>query len=298
MMKSANLVVTGKDYNQYSGKVSFPFRPNFKVTNQDIALITATFNNSFFNVSLGRRSIVLQFPKYTGPNAFDWVTYTLLIPDGFYEIHDFDQRIQHFCIQNNLYLIDNVTGRFVYFVRLYANANEYRIQFDNHMIPTATQLVTLDWSVPAGSTSGIVNPGAGDQMRSPTISFNDQLVKVFGVSEGFTTVSTVSVDPVWDPSPSSKLGDGVPKVNPVTAVIVRCNLVNNGYANPSDILGVCPVTSVFGAVNQMILPIPTFTPAVPGEHGSCEISFMDQDLNKLFMFDSDMTFTIQIREPA
>ena len=78
--------------------------------------ITAAYNNNSF---------VLNFP--TGSTSTSYTQFTIILPDGFYTMSDFNNYIDQFCITNGLYLI-NSSGQNVYYINFSTNQNYYAVQ--------------------------------------------------------------------------------------------------------------------------------------------------------------------------
>jgi hypothetical protein len=184
----------------------------------------------------------------------------------------------------------------VYFVAVGVNAVQYKTTFSVSLVPTSTQVTTETWTIPGVPTGGaMVNPG-GNVAVSPTITVG-ALSELFGTSAGvYPNVPVVSSAGTYNGSPTVTLGTSAPAINPVNAVIVRCNLVHNSeYGYPVDMLAQIPLTATYGAANQFVPPAPIFTPVGNSSYGSVELSFMNDNLETLFFYDSDLSFTLELR---
>jgi len=83
----------------------------------------------------------------------------------------------------------------------------------------------------------------------------------------------------------------------VNAVIVRCNLVDNSIAMPSDVLDNFPITSTFGS-NISYLPISDNAVKLKaGMFSSMVISFAVQNYNPLPMNDPNVLISVLIKFP-
>jgi hypothetical protein len=77
---------------------------------------------------------------------------------------------------------------------------------------------------------------------------------------------------------------------------MRCNLVDNNIASPSDILDGVPINSTFGS---NITYDPSFEKWVrmkDGTFNQMTITFNDQNLNTLFALDPNILLTLLIRK--
>ena len=86
--------------------------------------ITAAYNNNSF---------VLNFP--TGSTSTSYTQFTIILPDGFYTMSDFNNYIDQFCITNGLYL-SNSSGQNVYYINFSTNQNFYAVQLLLYTVPT------------------------------------------------------------------------------------------------------------------------------------------------------------------
>jgi hypothetical protein len=55
------------------------------------------------------------------------------------------------------------------------------------------------------------------------------------------------------------------------------------------------MVAAYGAVNQFVAPAPIFTPVGNSTYQGIELSFMNDDLQPLFFFDKDLSFTLELR---
>ncbi|ETP00004.1 hypothetical protein F441_22575, partial [Phytophthora nicotianae CJ01A1] len=67
--------------------------------------------------------------KIIWPIAATTTTYSITLPDGTYSASDINNYLQYWSIQNNLYLTNNTTGEYYYFISCAENPSAYAIQF-------------------------------------------------------------------------------------------------------------------------------------------------------------------------
>ncbi len=95
----------------------------------EVALSTLYMYYSWQNVNnttLSNNTFQFTLPTLTQDSTGAAVgpfnlTYTVVLPNGLYEIADINAFLQDFCIQNNLFLINATTGEYVYFIQLQTN---------------------------------------------------------------------------------------------------------------------------------------------------------------------------------
>ena len=88
-----------------------------------------------------------------------------------------------------------------------------------------------------------------------------------------------------------------PLASMVNGVIVRCNLVSNPIASPSDVLDSFAITSTYGS-NINYLPIANNQVKMKkGRYNNLIISFSDQNYNQILALDPNVLITVIIRIP-
>jgi hypothetical protein len=297
---SIPILLNSSNYNAANGKLVYQFPRSQILSSKEVALTAASFYNSFFNISAANvnNTITFNFPAFTAANTYTMVPYTMTFDDGFYSFNDINSAIQNFCIGQNLYLYDPSSAKNVYFVAVSVNSVQYKCSLSVALIPTNTQRTTLGWTIPGVPSGGaIVNPTTGNIAVSPTITVPTGLASLLGISPGtYPSVPVTSTAATYTANPTVTLGSSAPAINPVNAVIVRCNLVNNSnFGYPVDMIAQIPMTAAYGAVNQYSAPAPTFTPVGNSAYQSIELSFANDDLSPLFFFDKDLSFTLELR---
>lgn len=102
-----------------------------------------------FEVALGSISIYYSWRAITAQrlnNSFKVIwptdstttTYTITLPDGTYSASDINAYLQYWSIQNNLYLTNNTTGAYYYFLSCAENQSSYAIQFTMQPVKNLT----------------------------------------------------------------------------------------------------------------------------------------------------------------
>lgn len=286
-------------YNPQSGKIVYTLPSPMRFSDCEISLISSTYYNSFKNISATLGNNVISGHLPSGTTAGTLVAWSMTLADGFYSISDMNNALWNYFVLNGLYLYSSAANSNIYFAQIIVNPATYVVQLQTFLVPSAAQAVTLGWTQPAGgalvlSTSG-TNYYAGD------ITITANLGLVLGIPGGCTTTSWNQA--AWSNQPGGAnvnpilpyVGTLAPALNPVTSLIVRCNLVCARIGNPVDMLCQIPLVSSYGAVDQFQASYPTFAPVVTAKYSTIELSFMDQNLNTLYFFDPELTFTLQIK---
>jgi hypothetical protein len=208
-------------------------------------------------------------------------TITCTLPNGYYSVADINSFIQQQLIANNIgYLVDN-NGNYVYYIELVENAVYYSIQQNSYACPTV---------LPTGWT----NPSA---WTLPTTTRTPQLVILstnnFGRLIGFNSGTTPT--PVQTTN-YSKISDTTPQISPVQSVIMSCNLLQNKYMSPQNILySFTSSGSQFGGLIERAPNFEQWVRVADGDYSSIEIQFLSQDYQALPLNDVNITVLLLIK---
>jgi hypothetical protein len=207
--------------NQYRYK--FPLSANFK--NVEVAVQSISMYNSQYNIdreAYGNNSFKVEVP--TGATSS---TISITLQDGIYSYTDTNRMIQTALVNAGAYLID-ADGNNTFFIQLIENATYYAAQVDVSATPTLIGSYTR-------TAAGLYSSGGSGlptTARVPRfIADNQEFGKLIGFLAGqYPSASSTT--------PASFLSTLPPQINPVSAYVVRCSLVNNSFTAPPDILTV------------------------------------------------------------
>ncbi len=204
---------------------------------------------------------------------------------------DIQNYIELQCINNGLYLVNG--GKNVYFIDLSTNATFYKNQFVFNLVPTALTGAYAGYTQPP---TGYWSATAGNGL--PTISTTAYITLVavgsIGPILGFTAGSYPSSGPYT--VNASSLSNITPNATTVNGIVLRCNLVDNNIASPSDILDSFNINATFGANITYSPNFPKFVKLKDGIYNSMIISMVDQNLNSISAQDPNVLITLMIRQ--
>lgn len=271
VLNSSNVIGSNNNTFQYKFmNGNFKLNENAKMAISQITIpyswynITSLNNNKTFNITWVNAGAGMQ-------------TYT--IPDGFYTVSDLNAYIQQICIANGFYLIDS-NGDNYYYIVLSTNTNYYKVQL---------LLMNVPMSLPTGWTAPSNFAGYSFMASiTPTFSLDvsGSIASIIGFLPGFTRGGYAE--------PDSSLSTLTPNITPVNSLIVRCNLVNNLVAIPSDILDAIPINTTFGSNINYVPNYEKWVKLSSGTYNSFNISFSDQNLNQLYSLDPNVSITLLI----
>jgi hypothetical protein len=276
--------------------MSFPILLNLNnqvSVNQFTYRLSRPIDFSQFEVALGSISIYYSWKAITaqrGNNAFKviWATgattttYTITLPDGTYSAADLNAYLQYWSIQNNLYLINNTTGSYQYFISVSENPSSYALQFTMSPYKAATGFTAAS-GAPAFSTSGY----------TPQLQIIDSGSTSFSAIVGLSQATYPSSQQATQYSANSNL---VPQVDPVAAVVVGCSNLYNPMASHSQVLHTFTSAGVGygGLITTSQGQGIAFTP-MQGAGSELTIAFYTQDMTPLQIVDPNLCIRLLMR---
>ena len=274
ILNSSSLVLNGSLNNTY--RYTFP-SGSVKFNGSKVAVANVSMYYSWYNITAtqNNNSFQLIWPIGAGTN-----TYTITLPNGFYDISEINSYLQQFCITNGLYLI-NGSGQYVYYAEFITNSNYYAIQFNAYSIPT---------SLPVGYTA------PSNWVGYPTTAYTPQLIVPSTNFRNIIGFNAATLPSSQQTSTYSKLSDITPQVTPVQSVVMACTLLNNRYSNPSTILySFSPAGTAFGSVIQANPNQLSFIDIQDGNYPYFDVQFYDQNFNSLQINDTNLIIQLLIK---
>ena len=283
VLNSNNVIGTNNSTFQYNF-----IQGAFRSKDCEMSIGSLTIPYSWYNVSsfYNNKTFSLTFP-YLATTA----TLNIVLPDGFYTVSDINQYIELECINNGLYLVN--AGQNVYFINLSTNITYYKNQFVFNLVPIAltgayagyTQPPTGYWSATAGN-------GLPTVSTTPFITLAS--VGSIGPIIGFTGGTYPSAGPYT--VNASSLSNITPNATTVNGIVLRCNLVDNNIASPSDILDSFNINATFGANITYSPNFPKFIRLKDGTYNSMILTMVDQNLNSISAQDPNVLITLIVRK--
>jgi hypothetical protein len=275
------IIINSSNYVAGSGNsftYNFPTSKRFAV-GSGLGLSSISIYNSIFNITArrGNNSVIFTFLG---------TAYTFLIPDGFYSVSDLNYFLQSQMILNNLYLIANDSADYVYFVEIAINSVRYSTSLNFYVIPTESDALSQEYTKPPNATWSYPV-----SQRTPSLEFNQAFGNLIGQSAG-----------IYPPTPlySSNiqyLSTKTPVISPVDSMIFTCNLVFSSYSIPNSVFFTLPISSQIGGMIQSNSTSIQYNDILPQAFSSLQIDIYDQQFNKVFLNDVEMTLSLSIYEP-
>jgi hypothetical protein len=245
---------------------------------------------SQYEIALGSVSIYYSWRAITAqrqnnsfkviwPTASTTTTYSITLPDGTYSASDINNYLQYFCIQNNLYLINNTTGQYHYFISCAENPSSYALQFTFQ---------------PVRAISGYT--AASGMPTMPVSAYTPQLQidnSAFGLIVGLTPATYPAAQTTSVYAINSNL---VPQVDPVACVVVMCSNLYNPLSSNNQVVHTFTSAGVEygGLITTSQGNGISFTPC-QGTNSELTISFVDQEMKPLGIIDNNLCIRLLMR---
>jgi hypothetical protein len=248
-----------------------------------VALASITMYNSTPNITTTYNNMSFQYIWIDG------LTYTVTMPDGFYEISDINNFLHQTMLNNGHYLVEVSTGNFVWFLTLAVNTSTYKIDVVTYRM-NQTLFPPASYTVGTGTAPAWTNPVAPGTYPRIIVQAN-AFTDVIGFVAGTYPAAGLTGDNITTSSTY------IPQVSPLSAYIVTCNLVNNTWATPPNLLYSFPPASTFGAQFIVAPNEMSFIDTNPGYYGSFKLEFKDQDNRNTVLLDPNITCLIIYKSP-
>jgi len=273
--------------NSNNSTYTYSFPSTAVFNNHELAIQSISMYYSWMNISQALGNNVFSYSWTVGVTT---TTYTIIIPDGLYELADLNNLLQFNMIKNGTYLI-NATSQNVYYAEFLVNATSYKFQINTFPVPT---------SLPSGYTAPVANipagysafPGYPTTTQNPVVTIPASFNNIMGFASGFATASNVGVG-----TNLTYNSTVTPQIQPSPNALVACQIVSNKYASPSSVIySVVPDVELAGLIKS-----------APNEYAWCDINkgnynnltiqfLSSSTFSPLQLLDSNLTILVLIRE--
>jgi hypothetical protein len=143
VLNQTNLVADGQN-----NKLVYNFPNSVKFSKAYLAVSSISMYYSWFNISNELKNNTFSYTWVVGGTT---TTYTIVVPDGLYEVSTLNQLLQFNFLNNNHYLLTS-TGQVQYYAEFVVNPSRYAVQINTFLVPDAATAATLGYTLPAGQT--------------------------------------------------------------------------------------------------------------------------------------------------
>ncbi len=264
-------------------RVQFPAPQTFQ--NCELALASLNVFFSWYNIqaAYGNNSFSYTWPTSTGTQTF-----TVVIPDGSYDVAGLNTYLQFVCQQNGTYLLDG-GGNAVYYLTWVPNLTYLRTTLTATPLPAT---LPTSYSLPTNYPGGaLASTSQTPQLIIPAVTSSLSSISVF---LGFSAGSYPS-------TPSSSVyqinSQYIPEVDVVSTVNVSCDIVNNGLISPQPnvVYSFSPQVA-FGSQISIQPPQRDWFTVVDSTYTGLTVTLTDQQGHPLPMQDPVWSATLLVRK--
>lgn len=267
--------------NNYIGNSTFRYTfpaGSISLNRSEIGLESISIPYSWFNITTAFNNRIFTIAVPNG--AVGYIYNQVTVDQGFYTLESLNFWLQNWMIQNDLYLVDDATGNYIYNFKIISNETFYRTQINLYPFLTAAEATAAGYSDPTGNY-----PFATVSGRLPMVTLGDSnnFYKLLGFSPGTYNSAT-------------NLGNLVPQLSPVTQVIVQTINLDNKYSGvPSNLHAFTIVNTTFGSMIQVEPPTITFVDVTDCSVDHIDIKLVDQNYNPLVFQDTAVLIKLIIK---
>ena len=274
IMNSTNVVPNGKN-----NALVYKFPNSVQFNNHTIAVQSISLYYSWTNINANPlENNTFSYIWYVGATP---TTYTIVIPDGLYEITDINKYLQFKFIENGTYLI-NASNNFVYYADIVVNPNRYAIQVNTFAVPT---------TLPAGFTTPANWVGFPTTTFNPSLIFPPNFSDLIGYADNFATSLNTGVGTTL-----SYLSTTSPAVQPNSSIYLAMSNINNKYASPSSIIyNITPRVGLGQQINEFP-PQFAWNKLMSGTYNELRVQFLGQDKQPITLLDPEMSIVFVIND--
>ena len=280
-----SVIITGENLVASSA----PYNDTYKYTvptgmvdlrNHEVAIASVNLWYSWYNISAERQNNTFsyKFPVSDGGGGTTYQEVSVTIPDGNYSIdpdnNTLNAYLQFVMVQNKHYLIDDITGDYIYYMEIVRNVTTNLAEIVCYAVPT---------SLPANSKQP-TDPGWDFPANGycPQITLPTGFARILGFTPQSVPPTDTNVGDYYTTGTSRTL------FYPVTNVIIGCSLLHNTLSIPNTSLFQFPITDqqfnsqIGNAYNFAYQPVDS------GYYSEFTIRFFDQKGNRLQLGDTDI----------
>lgn len=268
VLNSSN-VVSGSNNTRYRYTFNSPVEIKENAT---LSISNITMPYSWFNITSVYRNNIVEIEWASGGT----ILYFLLhLKDGYYTVVDLNKLVQYTCIENGLYLIDDL-GNHVYYLTITYDPLFYAVRITGYSIPTS---LPTGWTAPSNWVGFPIAP------YTPRLLVNRRFGELIGFSQ--TVIGTIT--------PYSVISTQTPQGSVVNSIVVRSNLIDNDSGFPTDILDTIPIDVPFGTNLNYSPKELKVVKCASGTIQSFDIFFSDQNLNPMYILDKNVCISLLLK---
>jgi hypothetical protein len=303
---SQNNIVPGS-LNKGNNQLAYQFPNSVSFPNHEIAVQNISMYYSWVNINgTTLNNNTFYYLWYVASVS---TPFSVVIPDGLYEISTINKYLQFILISRGHYAKDNTNSVNVYFSELIVNEASYGVQINNFPIPAPFLVgpsTTFTYNTVSYTTPGNwANPGT---IFTPTITMCNPVTlaftnfyKIVGFPALWSSYNTnggapytYTVNPAT--SATSQNSTTAPNVQPNPTLFFAISNIDNKYSNPSTIVYQINADVGFGQLINITPPQFAFNKLLPGTYNGLRLSILGTNFQPIDILDPAMTITMVIKD--
>jgi hypothetical protein len=274
-------------------RYNFPRTTEFK--DMEIGVKSIDMYNSIFNInaSLYNNNIFQYFWFNSAGNLA--TLFNITIPDGYYDVSSIDEYLKSQLILRSHCLVDSTGTKYYFFLKISNNINRYAVQLDT--IKTFTDSQALAGVTIGGTVYNYPATRVNNWKFHATSTFAPRFK--FLTTNAFNTLVGFNQQeyPTSTQNTSqSFLSESAPVQEPVSSILVLCNLVKNTLVSPENIMHSFILNSEFGYINNERPSEITYNTVIDNTYSNIEIRLLDQDLKQIQIQDPQILISLLLRK--
>ena len=274
--------------NSNNSTYTYPFPSTAVFSNHELCVQSVSVYYCWLNISSLLQNNTFSYTWTVGTTV---TTYTIIIPDGLYELVDLNNYFQFVQIQNGTYLINDLSKN-VFYCEFIINPTNYKFQINTFPVPLS---LPTGWSAPVANVAAgyAAFQGFPATTRNPVVTISSAgFGSIMGFNAGFATVPNIGVG-----TNLSYNSTKTPQIQPSPSALIGCSIVSNKYAAPSSIIyNVVPDVPLAGLINSKPNEN-TWIEISKGNYNSITIQFLSSTtFSPLQLLDSNLSVLLLIRE--
>jgi hypothetical protein len=289
ILNSSNIVAgSGNTIFQYK----FPLG-GFQAKDELIAVQQISLYQSVFNITAANNNNTFSYIWVDGQ------TYTIVIPDGYYQLVEINAILQSYMVSNLQYLT-STSGSYVYLLEIVVNQSRYAYQINSFLIDSDI-IATNEWT-PASTDWVPTTNAICPIFVVPDTNFQQLIGFTAGrypnaVITG-ATPATYLQTPTYTTT-QSFLSQTAPQIIPSPSYLCLCNLVNNRLSIPSQLIySLTPTGVTFGSLYTVQVAELVYNKIEDGQYTDLIFRFVDSLGNSLVFQDPNTLILMIIKSKS
>lgn len=295
-MTSSIICIKGSDLVADTNNSTYRYNLSAPITlrsDDKVALAQLNMYKSWVNISASlynNNTFSYLWPERTSAAVATTVykQYNVVISDGYYSPSDINEYLITYMTGQGHYLTKTSSGASFFYLEILENPTAYAIQLKCSALPADITGYTMGVGTATGATAWLFPTG------TPTPRF---IIPDNGFAKLIAFTPNTYPPTVQTKNYTISSNNGVPVFDPVSSILVCCNLIYNNFTTPTNVLYSFPQgmdNTVYGGQYSVMPYFPLYNKVRQGTYNFIEIVFLSQDFQTLKIKDTDILVLLSI----